>query len=92
MVTGTVLLICLLLLIAYFAPTIIAIMRHAHHWLAITVFNLFFGWSGILWILALIMALVADTQAEYEASLKPQVVHIHHHYDEGKNSKVTKGD
>lgn len=82
MLTGTVLLICLLLLIAYFAPTIIAIMRHAHHWLAITVFNLFFGWSGILWILALIIALVAETKKEYKASLRPAaptVIHVHHY-------------
>ena len=43
----------------YFLPTIIA--RHKANALAIFVFNLFFGWSGIGWIAALVWACTSDS-------------------------------
>ena len=40
-------------LIIYFLPTMIALFRHHHHWGAIMVLNLFFGWTFIGWVLTL---------------------------------------
>ena len=37
----------------YFLPTLIAIFRNHHQWGAITVINLFFGWTFIGWVVAL---------------------------------------
>ena len=51
------LLLLLVLLVAglafYFLPTLIAISRSHHQWGAITVINLFFGWTFIGWVVAL---------------------------------------
>ena len=46
-------------LLFYFLPTIIAVVRHHHQWGAITVINLFFGWTFIGWILTLAWAVSA---------------------------------
>lgn len=40
-------------LVLYFLPTIIGVFRHHHQWGAITVVNLFFGWTFIGWVLTL---------------------------------------
>lgn len=40
-------------LTVYFLPTIIALFRNHHQWGAITVINLFFGWTLIGWVLTL---------------------------------------
>lgn len=37
----------------YFLPTIIAIFRNHHQCAAITVINLFFGWTFIGWVISL---------------------------------------
>jgi hypothetical protein len=40
----------------YFFPFIVAVFIRHSNWLAILLINLFFGWSGIGWLGALIMA------------------------------------
>lgn len=54
-VVGVVLLLLLLAigLAFYFLPTMIAIFRNHHQSGAITVINLFFGWTFIGWVIAL---------------------------------------
>jgi uncharacterized membrane protein YhdT len=49
-------LIVLFLLILYFLPWILAACRHHNNRGAIAVTNLFFGWTCIGWIIALIWA------------------------------------
>jgi hypothetical protein len=51
-IVGVVLFLLLLVigLIFYFLPTLIAIFRNHHQWGAITVINLFFGWTFIGWV------------------------------------------
>jgi hypothetical protein len=39
--------------VVYFLPTLIAVCRNHHQWGAITVINLFFGWTFIGWVLTL---------------------------------------
>ena len=41
----------------YFLPTIIAFIRGHHSRLGILLLNLFLGWSGLGWIIALIWSL-----------------------------------
>ena len=43
-----------LFLAVYFLPTIIALARSHHNAVAILLLNLFLGWTGIGWILALV--------------------------------------
>lgn len=50
------------LLILYFLPTVIAGCRHHHQLGAIVVVNLFLGWTGLGWIVALAMACGAVRQ------------------------------
>jgi hypothetical protein len=40
----------------YFLPAIIAAARHTHNTIGILLLNLFLGWTGIGWFVALIMA------------------------------------
>lgn len=49
-------------LTVYFLPTIIALFRHHHQWGAITVINLFFGWTFIGWVLTLAWAVSAGRE------------------------------
>jgi len=42
----------------YFLPTIIAVLRHHRNALAVFLVNLFFGWTGIGWIIALIWSVM----------------------------------
>ena len=44
-------------LFLYFIPTIVAFSRGHHNAGSILVINLFFGWTGIGWIVSLAMAL-----------------------------------
>ena len=46
----------------YWLPTIIAIVRQAHSALGVFLVNLFLGWTGVFWILALIWSLAADNR------------------------------
>jgi hypothetical protein len=41
----------------YFLPAIIAAVRHTHNATAILLLNLFLGWTGIGWFVALVMAI-----------------------------------
>src|SRR5688572_12949173 len=43
-----------LFLAVYFLPTIVALARGHHNAVAILLLNLFLGWTGIGWILALV--------------------------------------
>jgi len=47
------------LLLIYLLPAVIAILRRHQSALAITVLNLFLGWSVLGWIIALVWALSA---------------------------------
>ena len=49
-----------LFLAVYFLPTIVALARSHHNAVAILLLNLFLGWTGIGWVLALIWALAAN--------------------------------
>ena len=51
----------LLFLIAmYWLPTLIALVRQTPSALGIAMFNFFFGWTVIGWIMALVWALAAN--------------------------------
>lgn len=41
----------------YFLPSLIAVARHTHNATGIFLLNLFLGWTGIGWVIALLMAL-----------------------------------
>ncbi len=41
----------------YFLPAIIAAVRHTHNSTGILLLNLFLGWTVVVWIVALLMAL-----------------------------------
>jgi hypothetical protein len=51
-----------MLVVMYWLPTIIAIVRQAHSALGVFLLNLFLGWTGIFWILALVWSLAADNR------------------------------
>ncbi|MBJ6983997.1 superinfection immunity protein [Luteimonas sp. MC1750] len=44
--------------VAYFLPTIIGIWRDAKWAMPAALINFFFGWSGIGWIIALVMVFI----------------------------------
>lgn len=45
-------------LVIYFVPTIVAALRHHRNTLAIFLVNLFFGWTFIGWVGALVWAVI----------------------------------
>ena len=45
-----------LLLLLYFAPSIVALIREHHNKAPIIVINLFLGWTFLGWVVALAMA------------------------------------
>ena len=45
-----------ILLILYFLPTLVAMMRQHHNAGSIFVLNLFLGWTVLAWIISLAMA------------------------------------
>jgi len=53
---GVLVVVVVLLLAAYFAPTAIAVSRSHPHAASIFVINLFLGWSLIGWVVALAMS------------------------------------
>ncbi len=52
----------LFLVLMYWLPTIIAIVRQVPSVLGIAVFNFCLGWTGIGWLAALIWALAAQNR------------------------------
>ena len=40
----------------YFLPSIIAVVRHHRNTMAIVLLNLFFGWTMLGWVIAMMMA------------------------------------
>ena len=59
----------LILLIAYFAPAIVASYRRHRNRMAITVLNIFLGWTLLGWIAALVWASTADIEQPGSNSL-----------------------
>jgi hypothetical protein len=49
-------------LAVYLIPSIVATARHHHNSLSILLLNIFFGWSGLGWIGALIWACTTTSQ------------------------------
>lgn len=61
---STAFLVLLSLLVAYFAPTIIAHVRHHPSSLAITILNSFAGWTLIGWAWTLVWSLLPKPKPE----------------------------
>ena len=55
-----------------FLPTIIAYARHTHNAFGIFMLNLFLGWTGIGWIIALVMAATSWSYTPYRYAQNPQ--------------------
>ena len=66
----------LLLLVMYWVPTIVAVIRRTPAARGVAVVNFFLGWTIIGWIVALVMALAAPPAAQrvpiYVAGRKPE--------------------
>ncbi|MBI5018302.1 MAG: superinfection immunity protein [Deltaproteobacteria bacterium] len=45
--------------VLYFLPALVAVRRHHHNRAAIALLNLFLGWTGVGWALALVWAATA---------------------------------
>jgi hypothetical protein len=56
----------LFLVALYFAPVIVAAVRAIHNGGGVIVVNVLFGWTLIGWVIALVMALTGETQADWE--------------------------
>ncbi|HEY2473254.1 MAG TPA: superinfection immunity protein [Candidatus Cybelea sp.] len=56
----------------YFLPTILAVVAHKRNAATIAIVNILLGWSFIGWVVALVMAIVRETEPV-------QVVHLHQH-------------
>ena len=52
----------IVLLVLYFIPAIVASVRHHRNRMAITVLNIFLGWTLIGWVVALVWASTADVE------------------------------
>jgi len=61
---GGALMLLTFLLACYFLPTIIAGFRHHHNVVAIGLVNLFFGWTLVGWVGALVWAVISLTTRE----------------------------
>jgi hypothetical protein len=44
----------------YFLPSLVAVARRTHNSTGIFLLNLFLGWTGIGWIIALILAIASS--------------------------------
>jgi hypothetical protein len=69
----------LLLVLAYFLPSLVAVARGHQSWLEIVTCNLFLGWTVLGWIVAFIWSFTA---ARWEASVV--VKERFHSVDEGE--------
>jgi hypothetical protein len=49
----------------YFLPAIIAAVRHTHNATGILLLNIFLGWTGIGWFVALLMAICSAPYYAY---------------------------
>lgn len=49
----------------YFLPAIIAAARHTHNATGILLLNIFLGWTGIGWLVALLMSIFSDPRYFY---------------------------
>ena len=49
----------------YFVPSLIAVARQTHNATGIFLFNLFLGWTGIGWFIALLIALCSTPYSRY---------------------------
>lgn len=49
----------------YFLPSLIAAARHTHNATGIFLLNLLLGWTGIGWVIALILALCSCSWPHY---------------------------
>jgi hypothetical protein len=58
----------------YFLPTIIALARGHLSTLAIFLLNLFFGWTLLGWLIALVWSSTGFTAANYYRSAESQVI------------------
>ncbi len=47
-------------LFIYFIPSIIAAARHQEHFLWVLVLNIVLGWSGIVWIILMVWAILGE--------------------------------
>ncbi|MEO7029426.1 MAG: superinfection immunity protein [Acidobacteriaceae bacterium] len=56
----TLVLVCVALFVIHFLPTFVARNRHVQNFWWIFLINLFFGWTLIGWIIALVWALQDD--------------------------------
>ncbi|MDN5725878.1 MAG: superinfection immunity protein [Propionibacteriales bacterium] len=65
----------------YFLPWAIAATRHKENTLTIFLLNLFLGWTGIGWIIALVLSLLSDRSA----------VITHQHYFNGPQQLPAQG-
>ena len=50
----------IILLVLYFLPAIVAELRGHRNMMAIWIINIFLGWTGIGWVIALVMAVWRD--------------------------------
>jgi hypothetical protein len=53
----------IVMLLVYFAPTFVARARHHHNYGAIVALNAFLGWTFIGWVASLVWALTATKEA-----------------------------
>lgn len=56
--------ILLILVLPYWIPTIVAFIRHIDRKVGIILVNVFFGWTVLGWIGALIWACMAETESQ----------------------------
>jgi hypothetical protein len=60
------------LLVIYFLPTIVAVMRHTKKQAGIVLINLFLGFTVVGWLAALVWAVSAETKTEFRARIYAQ--------------------
>lgn len=60
-------LIWIVILLAYWTPTIVVLTRHAPSPGAVIVINAFLGWTGVGWVVALAMACRSKSIATHAA-------------------------
>lgn len=51
----------------YFLPSLIAVARRTHNATGIFLLNLFLGWTGIGWVIALLMSIFSTPWYPYPA-------------------------